>query len=217
MFRRALLALHTDVSLVSISNPELTAKTATMLVNARLNSLRGCDAISKNPLDPNYDIDNIDDREDVIRDKLFFDATSPDVLALLQSQSVARLAKLEETIGKVQASTAGGRKAEDAPPGSKPSAAEQTDGQKTPSKRPPLVYPPLQLDCPSFIIARAAGYDPVTKKSWQTCFHFADTGSPCRRGEACRHLHSWPIGITPAEKIAYTRYIAECKASFGWE
>jgi hypothetical protein len=222
MFRRALLALHTDVSLVSISNPELTAKTATMLVNARLNSLRGCDPISKNPFDPSYDINNLNDREDVIRDKLFFDATSPDVLALLQSQSVAiqsqsvaRLAKLEETIGKVQASGSGGKKG-DAPPGPKPSP-EQKDDAQAPGKRKHLVYPPLPADCPSFANVRKAGYDATTKKGWQTCFRFAESGLPCSKGDECRHMHSWPVGTTPAEQTAYIRYISECKVLFGWE
>ena len=215
MFRRALLTLHTDVSIVSVSNPELTAKTATLLVNVRLNSLRGCNAISTNSLDPGCDVNNLDAREEILREKLAFLATSLDVVALLQSQNVARLAKLEEKLNQVQASRPGGKKSEDAPPGIKPS--EQKDEATVPIKRKPLVYPPLPADCPSFITARATGPDPVTKKGWQTCFRFAESGSPCSRGDECRHMHSWPTGTTLAEKTAYIRYVSECKVLFGWD
>ena len=214
IFRRVLLTLHTDVSIVSVLNPELTAKTATLLVNVRLNSLRGCDAISTNSLDPACDVDNRDVREGILRTKLAFHATSPDVVALLQSQSVARLAKLEEKFSQVQASGSGGKKG-DAPPGIKPS--EQKDDTKVSVKRQPRIFPPLPADCPSFITARAIPYNQATKKGWQTCFRFAESGSPCSKGDECRHMHSWPTGTTPAEKIAYIRYISECKVLFGWE
>ena len=210
--------LHTDVSIVSVSNPELTAKTATLLVNVRLNSLRGCNAISTNSLDPGCDVNNLDAREEILREKLAFLATSLDVVALLQSQNVARLAKVEEKLNQEQAkfsqgqaSTSGGRKG-DAPPGSKTSA-EQEDNASVSGTRPARVYPSLPPECPTLAAIKAAGRNP-NSNTGPVCFVFAENKYACRRRDDCPFLHSWPPGVNDAEKKAYIRYIGECTAFF---